>query len=68
MVMSADADGATISDLETEGRLRVAAIRRGLETYIGRPDFVLEEDDMVVAAAEDGIGRKVRRYCKGGEE
>jgi trk system potassium uptake protein TrkA len=68
MVMSADADGATVSDLEIEGRLRVAAIRRGLETYIGRSDFVLEEDDLVVAAAEDGIGRKVRRYCKGGEE
>lgn len=68
MVMSADADGATVADLEIEGRLRVAAIRRGMETHIGRPDFVLEEDDLVVAAAEDGIGSKVRRYCKVGEE
>lgn len=68
MVMSADADGATVEDLEIEGKLRVAAIRRGLNSFIARSDFILEEDDLVVAAAEEGVGPKVRRFCKGGEE
>ena len=64
LLLSADADGLAVNDFEIEGRLRVAAVRRGLETYVGSPDLVLEEDDVVVAAAVEGIRRKVRRYLK----
>lgn len=64
LLMSADADGISVSDLEIEGKLRVAAVRRGLETLVGQPDLLLEEDDLVVAAAVEGIRRKVHRYCK----
>lgn len=64
LLMSADADGISVADLEIEGKLRVAAVRRGLETFVGDPDLLLEEDDLVVAAAVEGIRRKIRRYCK----
>jgi Trk K+ transport system NAD-binding subunit len=64
LLMSADADGIAVSDLEIEGKLRVAAVRRGLETFVGDADLLLEEDDLVVAAAVEGIRRKVRRYLK----
>jgi trk system potassium uptake protein TrkA len=67
MIMSADADGITVAELELNGRLRVAAVRRGLEVMVASRRLVLEEDDIVVAAAVEGIRRKVRRYCKGTE-
>lgn len=57
-------DGLAIGQLEIAGKLRVAAIRRGMVTHVADPDFVLEEDDVVVAAARAGVRRKVRRYCK----
>jgi trk system potassium uptake protein TrkA len=69
LLMAPDADGLSVADLEIEGKLRIAAVRRGLETLVATDDLVLEEDDVVVAAAIDGVRRKIRRYCKvGGEE
>jgi trk system potassium uptake protein TrkA len=68
MLMSADADGLTIGDIEIDGRIRVAAVRRGREIYVPEPAFELEEDDLLVAAVTEGALRKVRRYCKVGEE
>jgi trk system potassium uptake protein TrkA len=68
MLMSADADGMTVADLEIEGRIRVAAVRRGREIYVAESGFELEEDDVLVAAVAEGAVRKVRRYCKGGDE
>jgi trk system potassium uptake protein TrkA len=67
MLMSADADGITVHDLEISGRLRVAAVRRGLEVIVATRRLVLEEDDIVIAAAEEGVRRKISRYCKGAE-
>lgn len=67
MILAADADGMTVSDIEIEGKLRIAAVRRGLEVYVAEPDLVLEEDDLLIAAGIEGIRRKVRRFCKAGE-
>jgi len=64
MVMSADADGITVADLEIDGKLRVVAVRRGRDTLVAEPQFELEEDDRVMAAVAEGATRKVRRYCK----
>jgi trk system potassium uptake protein TrkA len=64
MVMSADADGITVADLEIEGKLRVVALRRGKEAFVAAPKLELEEDDRVIAAVLEGARRKVRRYCK----
>ncbi|MEA2001421.1 MAG: NAD-binding protein [Actinomycetota bacterium] len=64
MVMSADADGMTVADLEIEGKLRVVAMRRGKEAFVATPALELEEDDQVVAAVLEGARRKIRRYCK----
>lgn len=65
MQMSADADGLTVAELEVKGKLRVAAVRRGLEIMVATRRMVLEEDDTVIAAAVEGVRRKVSRYCKG---
>jgi len=67
MLMSADADGISVHELEIKGRLRVAAVRRGLEVMVATRRMVLQEDDIVIAAAEEGVRRKVSRYCKGTE-
>ncbi len=67
MLMSADADGMTVGELEINGRLRVAAVRRGMEVLVATRKMILEEDDIVIAAGVDGIRRKVSRYCKVGE-
>jgi trk system potassium uptake protein TrkA len=67
MLMSADADGISVHELEIRGRLRVAAVRRGLEVMVATRRMILNEDDIVIAAAEEGVRRKVSRYCKGTE-
>lgn len=67
MIMSADADGMTVGDIEIDGKLRVAAVRRGLNVLIAEPELRLEEDDLLIAAGVEGVRRKVRRYCKAGE-
>ncbi|MDX2344010.1 MAG: TrkA family potassium uptake protein [Acidimicrobiia bacterium] len=66
MTMSADADGMTVADIEIEGKLRVAAVRRGLVVFVPEPDTIVEEDDLLIAAGVEGVRRKVRRYCKAG--
>ena len=68
MLMSADADGMTVGEFEVKGKLRVAAVRRGLEVLIATRKTVIEEDDILIAAGVEGIRRKVSRYCKVGEQ
>ena len=67
MLMSADADGLTVGEFEIKGKLRVAAVRRGMEVMVATRKMILEEDDVVIAAGVDGIRRKVSRFCKAGE-
>lgn len=67
MLMAADADGLTVGELEIKGKLRVAAIRRGLEVMVATRKTVIEEDDVLIAAGVEGIRRKISRYCKASE-
>jgi Trk K+ transport system NAD-binding subunit len=67
MLMSADADGMTVGEFEIKGKLRVAAVRRGLDVMVATRKTILEEDDVVIAAGVEGIRRKVNRYCKAAE-
>ena len=59
--------GMAVADLEIVDRLRVAAVRRGDETFVPRGDFLLQTGDRVVAAARDGVHRRVAPYLTGEE-
>ena len=59
--------GMAVKDLEIDDRLRIAAIRRGEETYVPDGDFLLQTGDLVVAAARDGVHRRVAPYLSGEE-
>ncbi len=60
--LNEDADGITIDDLEIRNKLRVAAVRRGEHTFIPQRRFELHAGDLVVAAARDGVKRRIERY------
>lgn len=70
MIIGAGGSGLPVSELETPGDLRVAAVYRGNRTLIPEDDFALAEGDLVVAAARAGARRKIRRFLavKEGEE
>lgn len=57
-----DANGITIDDLEIRNKLRVAAVRRGEHTFIPQRRFELHAGDLVVAAAREGVKRRIERY------
>jgi trk system potassium uptake protein len=58
-VLNHEAAGRTVARFEVRDRLRIAAIRRGHETIIPGPRFILEEGDLVVAAAREGVRRRI---------
>jgi trk system potassium uptake protein TrkA len=62
MVLADTARDLRVSDLEVDGELRVAAVRRGPRTIIPGPDFKLEPDDLVVAGARHGAVNRVKKY------
>lgn len=64
MLLGEAATGVTVADLQIQGQLRVAAVRRDTLTHIPDSGFTLREDDLVVAAARNGVLGKVRRYLK----
>ncbi|MFP3914232.1 MAG: potassium channel family protein [Actinomycetota bacterium] len=53
------AEGMSVGDLEVEGALRVAAVRRGRNTAIPGPDYRLAAGDLLVAAAHHGFRSRV---------
>lgn len=63
-VLNNEAAGRTVARFEVKDRLRVAAVRRGKDTIIPGPRFVLEEGDLIVAAAREGVRRRVEFYVK----
>lgn len=65
MVLGREADGRTVSDLQVHNRFRICAVRRADQTYIPDDDFVLRQDDLVVASARSGVRDKVDRYLRG---
>ena len=68
MIMGPGAAGLTVDGLQIGSELRVAAVRRGAKTYIPDGDWVFLEHDLVVAAARNGVRRKVEKYLAGDGE
>lgn len=62
MRVHAGGQGATVAELESVGRLRVAAVQRGERARIPSGEDRLQEDDLVVAAVGRGTHKKLRSY------
>ncbi len=58
------AAGLAVAELEIRNKLRVAAVHRKGETIIPGRRFELAEDDLVVAAAREGVRRRIEHYLK----
>lgn len=58
----------TVADLEIEGQLRVAAIRRSDRTIIPDDGFALRNGDLVVASARRGVRGKVDKHLRPKEQ
>lgn len=58
------AAGLKIEDLEVRNKLRVAAVRRGTVTVIPTRRFTFEPGDLVVAAAREGVKRRIDRFVE----
>jgi trk system potassium uptake protein TrkA len=59
--------GMTVAELERDGDVRVAAVRRGARTVIPRPDDRVHRGDVVVASIRSGAQRRLRdRLCAEG--
>ncbi|HSJ34926.1 MAG TPA: NAD-binding protein [Acidimicrobiia bacterium] len=57
--LTEEAEGMRVVDLEIEGQLRVAALRRGNQTLIPADDTALQAGDLVVAAAHEGVRGRI---------
>jgi trk system potassium uptake protein TrkA len=68
MEVESDDAGLTVADLEIEGQLRVAAVRRSDRTIIPDTGFALRDGDLVVASARRGVRGKVDRYLRPKEQ
>lgn len=63
-VLNHEAAGRTVGRFEVNDRLRIAAVRRGRDTFIPGTRFILEEGDVVVAAAREGVKRRIEAFVK----
>ena len=64
MEVSDEIEGHTVSDLEVDGALRVAAVVRDSHTHIPSAEFELRPGDLVVGSAKLGVRDKVRRFLE----
>jgi trk system potassium uptake protein len=64
MTVSRDGHGVTVAELEAVGRVRVAAVQRGVRVRIPRLDDRLQQDDLVVAAVGRGAHRRLAQYVR----
>lgn len=62
MTLGPEAEGLTVGELEVPNALRVAAVRRRSRTIIPDGSFLLQEGDLIVAAARHGVRSRVKRY------
>jgi trk system potassium uptake protein TrkA len=62
MVIGPQSKGLTVDELESEGEVRVAALRRGRRTMIPTDETGLEPGDLVVAAIRAGSRDRVKRH------
>lgn len=56
--------GCRVSELEREGRLRVAAVQRGTDVWVPDGDDRLEPGDVVTAAVRRGIADSIRNLLQ----
>ena len=61
MAVDREGHGTTVADLERNGDVRVAAIRRGRRVRLPKPNDTVILGDVVVAAVEGGANRGLRR-------
>jgi trk/ktr system potassium uptake protein len=64
IVLAEGVVGLTVQDLEIEGALRVAAVRRNGTTSIPHDSYELKPHDLVAVAAKSGIRKRVRRFLR----
>ncbi len=63
-VLNKEADGLRVDDIEVRNKLRVAAVRRGPDTFVPSRRFVLQAGDLVVASAREGVKRRIDRFIE----
>lgn len=55
-------EGKRVSEVEIERRFRVAAVRRGEETFVPESETVLHAGDIVIGAVEEEAYGRIERY------
>lgn len=65
--LGAGARGRSVADIEVEGLLRIAAVRRGRETFVPTADAGLQPGDLVVAAAHNGVRKRIAPLIESSE-
>lgn len=65
MTIGSASPGLTVEDLEIDAGLRVAAVRRGNNTFIPATETALEPGDLVVAAIRSGARSKIKKHLAG---
>ena len=67
MVIGPQSSGLTVAELELDGEVRVAALRRGRRTIIPTDEVELEPGDLVVAAIKAGARNKIKQHLAVGD-
>ena len=62
MVIGPQSSSLTVAELEVDGEVRVAALRRGRRTIIPTDEVPLESGDLVVAAIRTGARNKIKQH------
>lgn len=63
-VVDERAKGLGVDEIEVKNKLRVAAVRRGDHTHIPGKRFLLEPGDLVVAAAREGVKKRIDLFIR----
>ena len=63
-VINHEAAGRTVGRFEVKDRLRIAAVKRGAAVFIPGTRFILEAGDLVVAAAREGVRRRIEVFVQ----
>lgn len=62
--LNAEATGLTLKELEVRNKLRIAAVHRDGDTIIPGRRFIFLEGDLVVAAAREGVEKRIDLYLQ----
>jgi len=64
MVIGPQSRDLTVAELESDGELRVAALRRGRHTIIPTSESGLEPGDLVVGAIRAGVRERIKQHLR----